>query len=230
MTQDQYWEQFWNTNVALSHENPHSQVLRTVHKVPIDEQKWQFHLDEIEKTLTLAPDDTLLDLCAGNGLIAIPFSKKCRSVVAVDFSKKLLEKIHSGRHDSIQVILEDVRKVDLPNLAFSKGLLYGGLQYFSEREVLLIFEKIFASLMPGGVFLVGDVPDIDLFFSFYNKPEWVRACFDAMKSNTTSIGTWFKREILLEMARYVGFGQAKIINQHPGMINSRYRFDLLLIK
>lgn len=225
-----YWTTYWTTNQIIGNVNPQCQVGRTVNKIPIDQQKWQFHLNEIEQKLHLCLDDTLLDLCAGNGLITMPLSLKCRSTIAVDISKTLLEKIDTRSYPSITVIAGDVRSVSFPSGAFSKGLMYGALQYFNEHEAISIFEKIYQSLIQGGSFLVGDIPDIDRLFVFYNKPEWVKAYFDSVKTNTPAIGTWFKKEILVAMAKYIGFSEVEILSQHPDLINSHYRFDLLLIK
>lgn len=225
-----YWTTYWTTNSIVESENLHSQVGRTVNKIPIDQEKWQFHLNEIEQTLNLHFSDNLLDLCAGNGLITMPLSLKCKSTTAVDISKTLLEKIDEKKYPSITVIMGDIRSVNIPRDLFTKGLMYGALQYFNEHETIGVFETIFQSMTSGGEFLVGDIPDIDRLFVFYNKPEWVSAYFDSVKANTPAVGTWFKKEILLEMAKYVGFSEAIILTQHPDLINSHYRFDLLLKK
>ena len=209
--ENNYWAKYWTTNQIINNENPHCQVGRTVNKIPINKQKWQFHLNEIEQTLDLGPDDNLLDLCAGNGLITMPLSLRCKSVTAVDISSTLLEKIDTNLYPNITLVTGDVRNVNIPSGTFSKGLMYGALQYFSEREAIGILELIYRSLMQGGSFLIGDIPDIDRLFVFYNKPEWVRAYFDSVKANTPAVGTWFKKEILLEMAKYVGFSEVAIL-------------------
>lgn len=228
--ENRYWAKYWTTNQIIDNKNLQCQVGRTVNKVPISQEEWQFHLSEIERVLDLRPSDRLLDLCAGNGLITMPLSLKCESVTAVDISSTLLARIDVGAYPSISVIIEDIRDVILPSEVFSKGLMYGALQYFTERETIGIFEKIYQSMRRGGAFLIGDIPDIDRLFAFYSKPEWVRAYFDSVKNDTPGVGTWFKKEILLEMARYVGFSGAVILSQHSKLINSHYRFDLCLTK
>lgn len=225
-----YWASYWKTKQVIEGENPHCEVERTVNKIPIDHQRWQLLLNEIEHALDLNRSDTLLDLCAGNGLITMPLSLECQSVTVVDISETLLEKIDTNLYPFITVVTADVRNVNLPVEKFSKGLMYAALQYFSERETIGIFDTIYQSLIQGGSFLVGDIPDIDRLFFFYKKPEWVKAYFDSLKTSTPAVGTWFKKEILVEMAKYVGFSNAEIINQHPDLINSHYRFDLLLKK
>ena len=228
--ENHYWTTYWTTHQIIENEHPHCQVGRTVNKIPIDQQKWEFHLNQIEQILNLNSSDTLLDLCAGNGLITMPLSLKCQSVTAVDISNTLLEKIDTNLYPNITVITGDARNISLPSEAFSKGIMYGALQYFNERETIGIFETIYQTLTQGGSFLIGDIPDVDCLFVFHSKPEWVKAYFDSVKKNTPAVGTWFKKEILLEMAKYIGFRDAKILSQHPDLINSHYRFDLMLTK
>ena len=108
--------------------------------------------------------------------------------------------------------------------------MYGALQYFVEREAIGVFETIYHCLAKDGVFLVGDIPDIDRLFSFYNRPEWVAAYFESVRSGKPAVGTWFKREILVALAHFVGFRNAEVLNQDPRVINAHYRFDLRLTK
>lgn len=229
-SQKEYWATFWSSNDRLKHADLYYQVGHTVNGMPIDPERWQFALRKMEETLKLGPDDTVLDLCAGNGLIAVPFSLKCKSVTAVDFSEALISRIDTITHPNITALHADAREVSLPEAAFSKGIMYGALQHFSEREAIGIFETIYRTLKQGGSFLVGDIPDVDRLFVFYSKPEWVKAYFDSVRNNTPAVGTWFKKEILMEMAKYVGFSDAATSNQHPNLLNSHYRFDLLLTK
>lgn len=229
-SQKEYWAKFWASNDRLNHDDLYYQVGHTVNGMPIDPERWQFTLNRISETLTLGPEDTVLDLCAGNGLIAVPFSLKCRSVTAVDFSEALISRIDTKSYPNITALHADAREVELPKCAYSKGIMYGALQHFSEREAIGIFETIYRSLKPGASFLVGDIPDVDRLFAFYSKPEWVKAYFDSVKNNAPAVGTWFKKEVLVAMAKYVGFSDAVTSDQHPNLLNSHYRFDLLLVK
>ncbi len=225
-----YWALYWRNRDRLKSDDPHFQVGRTVGGVPIDAQNWEFHLGEIESALSLQPHDTLLDLCAGNGMISMPLSLKCKATTVVDISEALLQNIDVQEYPTIEVLVGDLRSIALPPQSFSKGLMYGALQYFNERETIGVFETIYNALMPRGEYLIGDIPDIDRLFQFYRKPEWVRVYFDSIKAGTPAVGHWFKQEVLMSLAHHVGFGSAKVIYQHPNLLNSHYRFDLLLTK
>jgi ubiquinone/menaquinone biosynthesis C-methylase UbiE len=229
-SENNYWAHYWTTKQMSVNDDPQKQVERTVNNMPIDQQKWAFTLKEIERVLNLTASDTFLDLCAGNGMIARPFALKCRELTAVDISDVLLKNIDEDIYPTVTVIVGDARNVSLPAEAFSKGVMYAALQYFNEREAIGIFNTIYKSMKPGGLFLIGDIPDIDRLFAFYNKPEWVTAYFDSVRNGIPAVGTWFKKEILVKMAKYIGFGNAEIISQQPELINSHCRFDLLLTK
>jgi len=228
--ENDYWKNYWSNVEVSDNDNLHSQVERTVNKVPIDEKKWQFTLSEIAKAIDLQLSDEILDLCSGNGLISVPLSQKCKSVTAVDISETLLSKIDITKYTNISIIAGDARRINLGEENFSKGVMYSSLQHFSERETIGIFRAICRSLRTGGIFLVGDIPDLDRLFNFYSKPEWEKAYFDSLMSNAPAVGTWFKKEVLVKMAMYAGFSDAKIISQHLDLINSHCRFDLLLTK
>ena len=223
-----YWAEFWTNNDRLKNDDLYYQVGHTVNGRPIDSQRWQFTLDQIERSIKLDANDNLLDLCAGNGLIAAPFSLKCKSVTAVDYSEVLIKRIDTKLYPNITAIHADAREVSLPKETFSKGIMYGALQHFSECEAVSIFQMIQRSMRRGGVFLVGDIPDVDRIFAFYSRPEWVKAYFDSLKNNNPAVGTWYKKEMLVEMAKYAGFSNAEVRTQHQDSLNSHYRFDLLL--
>lgn len=225
-----YWVTFWQNDPMVHHPDPQAQVGRTLHKVPIDAERWQFHRAEIERTLALEPTDDLLDLCAGNGLISLPLSERCASVTVVDVSAALLANVTAAGRPNVRVIEADVRSLELPAARWSRGLMYGALQYFSERETIGLFEKMFHALRPGGFFLVGDIPDRDRLFHFHNRPEWVAAYFESLKRGTPTVGHWFKQDFLLALARHVGFQQAEVLPQHPRLLNAHYRFDLRLTR
>lgn len=225
-----YWVGYWTTDDIIRQANPQSQVGRTIHKVPIDDDRWRVQLQEIEHKLALDASDTLLDLCAGNGLITLPLAARCRSATAVDVSAPLLDALRAAGAPNLVVIEADVRTVALPPGAYSRGLMYGALQYFVEREVIGLFETMHRCLAPGGRFLVGDVPDVDRLFAFHSRPEWVAAYFESVRRGQPAVGTWFKQEVLVALARYVGFREAEVLAQDPRLINAHYRFDLRLTK
>jgi cyclopropane fatty-acyl-phospholipid synthase-like methyltransferase len=228
--QNDYWENYWNDPEIIKNTHPQKQVLRTVAKLPVESEEWQRTLDYISNIIELKIDDELLDLCAGNSLITIPFAQKCRQVSAIDISKELLSKIDILKNKNIQVQVKDVRTLDLSEKSFSKIIMYASIQYFTEKETILLLENAYKWLYSDGLFFIGDIPDLDKKWNFYNTRERKKAYFESIKSEKPIIGTWFTKDFLLNVAKYVGFSKCQIFDQPKSQINSHYRFDLLLKK
>ena len=225
-----YWKKYWNENPAIHSGSPQQQVTRTKNKVPIEDGLWDYTLAGIEKALELRSEDTLLDLGAGNGLVSVPFSRKCRAVVAVDISSALAGRIDTSAHRNISVVVGDIMDLEFGENSFTKGIMYSVLQHFSERDTVRIFEHIHRWLVPGGIFFIGDIPDVDCLWDFFDTPEREKAYFDSIRHESPVVGTWFKRSFLYKLACSAGFSKCEVLDQDPALFNAHYRFDLKLVK
>src|SRR5262245_37058383 len=67
------------------------QVKRTVGGQPVSAQQISLIVDAIRSGLALAPDDTLLDLCCGNGALTTHLFEVCSGGLGVDYSGFLIE-------------------------------------------------------------------------------------------------------------------------------------------
>jgi len=229
--ENNYWINFW-TDHAVSSKGKDEQVrvMRTLNKQPISEQKWELTLDHIKKVLELNTADVVLDLCCGNGLIAKYISSYCSQVTTVDISKELLNDINTIEFTNIQSICSDIRKVDFNEEQFSKIILYSSLQYLTYSETVSLFENVYRWLKPGGIAFIGDIPDMDRLWTFFNNNERETAYFESVKEEKEIIGTWFNKEWLQKLSSYAKFKEGIILDQHPAMIYSFFRYDMKLVK
>jgi len=225
-----YWVDFWNTNDILENSDLQLQVGRAINKVPITQEKWNLTLQNIREKLKLNADDTLMDICSGNGLITFAFSKYVKEIVAVDISEKLISQINKANISNVTTIIADIRELAFEENKFSKIIFYFALQHFTEQETLFIFKKINKWLKKGGKCYIGDIPDRDKIWKFFNTEERENAYFNSLENDTPIIGNWFNKSVLGKLASYCGFSKSEIINQNEDMINAHYRFDILLIK
>lgn len=226
-----YWTEFWNDYAKKAKDKDvQSQVLRTLSKKPIELKRWKFTLSVIKDTLDIKPSDVVLDLCCGNGLITKEISKDCKAVTAVDISKELIEQINIRKYKNIITIVKDVRNLDFKKNSFSKIIIYAGLQYLNYKETVTFFESVFKWLKVDGLFFIGDIPDLDRIWFFFNTKEREKAYFESIKKGTPIVGTWFSKNFLLKLANYCGFKKSKIIKQHKNMIYSNFRYDMLIKK
>ena len=145
--ENHYWTTYWTTHQIIENEHPHCQVGRTVNKIPIDQQKWEFHLNQIEQILNLNSSDTLLDLCAGNGLITMPLSLKCQSVTAVDISNTF-----TPNNDGINDLWEIKGLENYPNVLV-RVFTRNGQKVFESTGYAHRFDgQLNGSPLPSGVY------------------------------------------------------------------------------
>jgi len=228
MTQD-YWKKFWNSSEIVYRANPQLKVGRSINKIPISDELWKKTLYYLEEKINLNENDTVLDLCAGTGLLTIPFLDKCKSVVAVDISDHLMKSIEI-EDIRLTKIIQDIRLINLEHEHFSKILFYFSIQHFTESEVVNLLKKIYLWLEKGGTFYIGDIPDIDKIWSFYNNEERQSIYFDSLANNKPIIGTWFKKDFFIKLSNYIGFRECIVLKQPEWQINAHYRFDIKYIK
>lgn len=221
-----YWEKFWHDHAAGAGDDSHqTQVLRTLNRIPIDQQKWEQTQTFVLEHLELRPGDRVLDLGGGNGLFARAIAERCSEVCVVDFSAPLLNS-NLHQHPSIQCIKSDIRNVEFEERRFDRILCYAVLQYLSENDALKLFKNAGCWLAEGGVFYLGDIPDSAQKWKFFNSPERRENYFKAVEKNEPIVGTWFDMQWLKHMGEYAGFGETEIVDQPDYQIYSWFRSDL----
>lgn len=228
MAEDNYWIKFWQTDKIVHKATPHEKVGRTIQGVPISDEQWQQVLDDLEVHLQLTPQDRLLDIGAGSGVISIPFSKKTAHVTALDISANLLEEMKG--YEAIKTVMANALEADFEEECFDKVIIYFAIQHFTEQETLLLLEKAWHWLKPGGILYIGDIPDVSRKFSFFNTPERQAAYFNSLKNHEPIIGTWFHKDFFSGLAAYLGFSSAGILEQPHTFMNAHYRFDARFVK
>ena len=224
-----YWPNFWKKHAReTADKNPQIQVLRTRNKIPIDDETWTVTVSAIEEKLNIRQDDIILELCSGNGLLSRKFAETAQHVTSVDVSESFLKALENI--NNIMPITSDVRDLEFDANSFSKVIIYAGLQYFSDREVIELFESAFLWMKEGGLFYIGDIPDIDKKWTFYDNKEREYDYFTALKNGQPIIGNWFDYEFIEKLAFYTGFSAAEKITQAEEMICSSYRYDFIIRK
>lgn len=224
-----YWPNFWKKHAEeTADKDPQIQVLRTRNKIPIDDETWAVTVSAIEGKLNIHQDDIVLELCSGNGLLSRKFAETAQHVTSVDVSESLLKALENI--NNIRPIVSDIRDLDFEANSFSKVIIYAGLQYFSDREVIKLFESVFSWLKEDGLFYIGDIPDRDKRWVFYDNKERESDYFTALKNGQPIIGNWLDCQFMEKLANYVGFSNAEKISQTEEMIYSSFRYDFIVRK
>jgi ubiquinone/menaquinone biosynthesis C-methylase UbiE len=226
-----FWKEYWIEHARTTKPDTlQYQVLRTINKQPITDEEFQAILMDIEEKLAVHKDDTVLDLCCGNGLITTHLASKCQKIVGVDFAHDLISQIDLNKHPNISTIIEDVRKVQFEKDVFDKIIIYAGIQYLSYKETIYLFESAIKWLKKGGVFFLGDILDQGRLWDFSNSPERQALYFESIKNDTPLIGVWFDPQWLINLGKHIGFEKASVLAQPTYLPYSHYRFDTILEK
>ena len=221
------WTEFWRAHGHSAVDaDEHVQVLRTFNKQPITKELWQSTLTYLDQLFQVGTDDDFLDLCCGNGLLTNHFALHSRHATAVDISPDLIASLNRCGLQNVTTQCSDIREIEFAEGAFSRILLYAGIQYLTEGEVVQLFRKIFRWLRPGGLIFIGDIPDRSRIWDFYNSPERRTLYFENQVINEDVVGTWFDVSWLLNLAESTGFQGAEEIRQSPDLIYAHFRFDM----
>lgn len=231
MDEHDYWTSFWKSQGrASAGQQAQERVLRTSNRAPIDEQRWRRTVDYVCQNMAIQSGDTILDLCSGNGLFSIEFARLGATVTAVDISEDLLADLKKVAHPSITTRCSDMRGLSFEEGCFSHVFLYAGIQYLSHGEAVLLLRECYSWLQPGGCLLIGDIPDADKIWMFYDSPERREQYFTALAERREVIGTWYSRSWLDLLAKDVGFKSVRSEDQPEYQIYSHFRFDALMYK
>ena len=122
----------------------------------------------------LGPDDTVLDVACGPGLVACEIAPLVKRVTGVDFVPAMLQQAEARSKASgianIDWKLGDGRQLDFPDASFSRVLTRYSFHHFENpRQVLSEMARVCQS---GGVVLVNDATPEESKQNAYN--EWER--------------------------------------------------------
>ncbi len=237
MEQFDNWEDFWKKwhNVAVETEaDLYYQVAKTINKEPIKREIFDHINGLIAEILKLDAQETLIELCCGNGLCTYELAKICRQVIAADYSPHLIEtaKAHKSAPNityhraNVLDFLEEMKRDT--SLKPTKFLMNDSLAYFEPADL----EKILSSIVEisGGefVFLIRGVPNDEQKWNYYNTPERRQFYEDLqVKGDFTNagMGKWWKPAEIEGVCRKLNLDH-RIQNQVPPISN--YRMDVLI--
>jgi SAM-dependent methyltransferase len=133
---------------------------RELYPFMFPEQRFAAADEQVAQALALAkpPGKSVLDLCCGPGRCSIALAKKGFRVAGVDRTKYLLNKAREkakAAHVKIEWIREDMRDFARPGLFALVLSMFTSFGYFDDRrDDMTVLQNMFASLQPGGAFLI----------------------------------------------------------------------------
>ncbi|MFY8019845.1 MAG: class I SAM-dependent methyltransferase [Bacteroidia bacterium] len=218
------WKIFWNTQAQVN--DPRAQVGRQVSGSLHADDLMDKIADKIATQIQLKMSDDLLDVCCGNGILTRKLAVRCNSVSAIDFSEVLIANARTEEIDKITWYCDDAYDFNLEK-RFDKILLYFSFQYFETNEKAeQVIECLTNHLKPGGIILLGDIPDAAYKWTYYDTPlKRFFAIWSQLKGKN-NMGRFWKKESLVKICEKHGL-TAEIHSQENWQPYAWYRFDLL---
>jgi SAM-dependent methyltransferase len=206
------------------------QVERTIGGIPERPDQIELLVAAITQRLDLRSDDTLLDLCCGNGLITARLAPFCGAAVGIDYSLELIEvaREHHAMPNTVYLhrAASEIHLSDFCNGAPNKACVNAGLQYFTEVMVERLLASLRALAQHRFVLFCSDVPDAAKLNDFYDTPER-RVEFEQRRAaGTEAIGTWWDRDHLRSLFAAAEYA-VSLIEPEPRRGTAHYRFDVL---
>lgn len=228
------WKEYFETHPGRFGEREFmKQVGKTVHGEPITEEQKQAQIKSIRAALDLGPDDRVLDLCCGNGVLTREVAAGCVSVAGVDFSAALISIADKyNRPDNVEyhcMSATDPAVAALSGAPFDKVYMYEAFQHFDEDQARLVLQRMAEASTGEGLAFIAGIPDKERIWNFYNTPERRAEYHERVVKGTEAIGQWWEPGALAEVCASLGYSM-EVRQQNPVLHSARYRFDAVLRK
>ena len=223
------WLTLWE-GISATEEDPLKQVGRVSREKKIDEAVLQFIVTDIRNKLRLTETDSVLDLCCGNGLLTSMIAPYCNKIKGIDFSETLIKtaKTRFSLPNTDYAVGDAYDLSGLRPEKYDKILLYFSFQYFDTFEKgKKVIREMLSVFAPGGMILLGDVPDYALYGNHYRTiPQKIRFHYENFTGKNRIGKFWKEKEMELIAADFNL--TAERLTQPESLPYSHYRRDYLL--
>ena len=205
------------------------QVRRTINGKPVDQAQIDMIVGAMTSLLDLRTDDTLLDLCCGNGALTTYLFERCSGGLGVDFSEYLIQVANENfiRRPSEGYVHGDVLAYAAEEKRperFTKAMCYGSFQFIPEASAAALLQTLRERFRGLRSLVLGNMPDRDRMHDFF-RPEHYTPGIEHRADSP--VGIWRTREAIAGMAESAGW-RAEFYRMPAEYHASHYRFDALL--
>ena len=205
------------------------QVGKTVNGEPVDRKQLQLIVGQIVSLLDLTPEDRVLDIGAGNGLLTNLVAPRCAQVTGLERNRALFEQALKHAAGNVSYVCQSLLEADWRTFGAGKAYLYEVVQHLSYPEVATFLHALTEALPAGGRVLLGGIPSETEKWHFY-ADAGRRACYlRALAAGTDVMGTWYHPDFFRVLAQDLGLS-CRIEPQPEALYTAFYRFDCLLSK
>ncbi|MGY4878616.1 rRNA adenine N-6-methyltransferase family protein [Vreelandella aquamarina] len=205
------------------------QVGKTVNGESIDNKQFNYIVETIKNNLELTTDDLLADFGCGNGVLTNSIAPYVRSLIGIERNQALYHQANKHiKNKNILLFKEDILHTSKKKLAINKAYSYEVVQHLSYLETKKFVSEIMNILPSGGLLFLGGIPDEQRKWNFYDsKYRRSRLAKDLLSTGADSVGTWFIPDFFYALEEELSIS-CKVLNQHPNLYTTHYRFDCLL--
>ena len=227
------WRTYWRARAAGADRDLGTElreVGKTVLGQPISTQQLDTIIHSILQGLELSPEDDVVDLGCGNGLITIRLAPFVHQIMGVDISAALIEAARERFKDQANVRLSTR---DICDFAFgdemlrrvTKVCLYEVAQHLALEELGGILSDAFNTGTIKRCFC-GSIPDASRLERFYDTPERMELYRRNLALGREQIGHWWEIADIERIAHKLGI-KVEIRPQDPILHTAHYRFDAI---
>jgi len=207
------------------------QVAKTLHGEPLNHSQISEMVRDIAFKLRLSQDDSLLDLCCGNGVITAQLAEQCRAAVGVDFSRPLLTVAAAdfSRPNLTYRLASalDLSALELKPASFTRVLLYDALQHFKPDELAPLLRAIKGIVSSDRLILLGGLPFRPYRRRYLNSP-YKRLRYQYFRlTGRDLLGTWWRDSDIAAACAAAGMHYA-IHPQPESFYNAAFRIDVTI--
>ncbi len=122
----------------------------------INYEEWADYLEEILRRFS-SPTEYIADLACGTGNTTLPLAARGYRVYGVDIAPAMLKRARRKAKEKglePQFLQQDIRELSLPRPVDLVTCYHDGLNYIiNPSDLLLVFQRVYDSLRPGGLFV-----------------------------------------------------------------------------
>ncbi len=189
------------------------------------------------KELQITPEDNILDLCCGNGILTARIAKYSGFVLGIDFSDAMITNANKYKKmNNIEYLCHDVNKISeqinmIRKNKINKVIMSEALGYFDNRDFKNILKSLNKSLTQNHSIFIGNVLFKGNKWEFYNTNRRKLDYFinNRILGRSKAIGKWWQFSELQNIAKQFSYN-LKIIAQNPILNTAHYKVDVLLEK